>query len=137
MTMIGVAVGLGNVWRFPYMVGEFGGAPFVLFYVLMVGVVGIPALMAEWSLGRMTRRGPVGAFARAGLPTTTDIRRKAPSTAFVCPSDSHAVEGRLRERGILASARGPVIRLAPHFYNTLAEMDVALDALVEILERKT
>ncbi len=68
MTMIGVAVGLGNVWRFPYMVGEFGGAPFVVFYVLMVGVVGIPALMAEWSLGRMTRRGPVGAFARAGLP---------------------------------------------------------------------
>lgn len=68
MTMIGVAVGLGNVWRFPYMVGEFGGAPFVAFYVLMVGVVGIPALMAEWSLGRMTRRGPVGAFARAGLP---------------------------------------------------------------------
>ena len=68
MTMIGVAVGLGNVWRFPYMVGEFGGAPFVAFYVVMVGVVGIPALMAEWSLGRMTRRGPVGAFARAGLP---------------------------------------------------------------------
>ena len=68
MTMIGVAVGLGNVWRFPYMVGEFGGAPFVAFYVLMVGVVGIPALMAEWSLGRMTRRGPVGAFGRAGLP---------------------------------------------------------------------
>ena len=68
MTMIGVAVGLGNVWRFPYMVGEFGGAPFVLFYVLMVAGVGIPALMAEWSLGRMTRRGPVGAFARAGLP---------------------------------------------------------------------
>ena len=68
MTMIGVAVGLGNVWRFPYMVGEFGGAPFVLFYVFVVGVVGIPALMAEWTLGRLTRRGPVGAFARAGLP---------------------------------------------------------------------
>ena len=68
MTMIGVAVGLGNVWRFPYMVGEFGGAPFVVFYVFVVGVIGIPALMAEWTLGRLTRRGPVGAFARAGLP---------------------------------------------------------------------
>ncbi len=68
MTMIGVAVGLGNVWRFPYMVGEFGGAPFVVFYIFVVGVIGIPALMAEWTLGRLTRRGPVGAFARAGLP---------------------------------------------------------------------
>lgn len=68
LTMIGVAVGLGNVWRFPYMVGQFGGAPFVLFYLLAVLLIGIPALMAEWILGRRTRRGPVGAFARSGLP---------------------------------------------------------------------
>lgn len=66
--MIGVAVGLGNVWRFPYMVGKFGGAPFVLFYIFVVIIIGIPALMAEWSLGRYTRQGPVGAFQRAGLP---------------------------------------------------------------------
>ena len=68
LTMIGVAVGLGNVWRFPYMVGKFGGASFVLFYVLTVVLMGVPALMAEWALGRHTRRGPVGAFERAGLP---------------------------------------------------------------------
>lgn len=68
LSMMGVAVGLGNVWRFPYMVGEFGGAPFVLFYVAVVCLVGIPALIAEWALGRHTGRGPVGAFARAGLP---------------------------------------------------------------------
>jgi NSS family neurotransmitter:Na+ symporter len=67
-SMIGVAVGLGNVWRFPYMVGKFGGASFVLIYVLAVILLGIPALIAEWSLGANTRRGPVGAFARAGLP---------------------------------------------------------------------
>ncbi len=68
MTMIGVAVGLGNVWRFPYMVGRFGGASFVLFYLLMVLLIGIPALMAEWTLGRHTRRGTLGAFERGGLP---------------------------------------------------------------------
>lgn len=66
--MIGVAVGLGNVWRFPYMVGRDGGAAFVVVYVVVVAVVGIPALMTEWTLGRHTRRGPVGAFAVAGLP---------------------------------------------------------------------
>jgi NSS family neurotransmitter:Na+ symporter len=68
MTMIGVAVGLGNVWRFPYMVGRFGGASFVLIYLLMVFSVGIPALMAEWTLGRHTRRGTLGAFERGELP---------------------------------------------------------------------
>ena len=68
ITMIGVALGLGNVWRFPSMVGRYGGAAFVLFYVLVVLVIGVPGLMAEWALGRHTRRGTVGAFARAGLP---------------------------------------------------------------------
>jgi neurotransmitter:Na+ symporter, NSS family len=68
VTMVGVALGLGNIWRFPYMVGRYGGAAFVLFYVLVVLVIGVPGLMAEWALGRHTRRGTVGAFARAGLP---------------------------------------------------------------------
>ena len=66
--MIGVAVGLGNFWRFPYLVGRFGGAAFVLFYLLLVLAIGVPALVAEWTVGRHTRRGPVGALARAGLP---------------------------------------------------------------------
>jgi len=68
MTMIGVAVGLGAVWRFPYMVGKFGGAAFVLFYLMVVLFVGIPALMAEWTLGRHTRRGTLGAFDKGKFP---------------------------------------------------------------------
>ncbi|MFQ5679595.1 MAG: sodium-dependent transporter [Gemmatimonadota bacterium] len=66
--MVGVAAGLGNVWRFPYMAGRFGGSAFVLVYVLAVLLIGIPALVAEWTLGRHTRRGTVGAFEKAGLP---------------------------------------------------------------------
>jgi NSS family neurotransmitter:Na+ symporter len=68
MTMIGVAVGLGAVWRFPYMVGKFGGAAFVLFYLLVIFLIGIPALMAEWILGRHTQRGTLGAYELGGLP---------------------------------------------------------------------
>jgi NSS family neurotransmitter:Na+ symporter len=68
MTMIGVAVGLGAVWRFPYMVGRFGGSAFVLFYLVIIFFIGIPALMAEWTLGRYTRRGPLGAFEKGGFP---------------------------------------------------------------------
>lgn len=66
--MIGVAVGLGAVWRFPYMVGKFGGAAFVLFYLGIVLFIGIPALMAEWILGRHTQRGTLGAYEKGGLP---------------------------------------------------------------------
>ena len=50
MTIIGVAIGLGNVWRFPYMVGKFGGAAFVLFYIVVSVGIGVPALMAEFAL---------------------------------------------------------------------------------------
>ena len=73
MTIVGVAIGLGNVWRFPYMVGKFGGSAFVVFYVLISVTIGVPALMAEFALGRATRRGPVGAFAAAGLPFGTFV----------------------------------------------------------------
>jgi len=68
MTMIGVAVGLGAVWRFPYMVGKFGGSAFVLFYLCVIFFVGIPALMCEWLLGRHTRRGTLGAFEKGTIP---------------------------------------------------------------------
>jgi NSS family neurotransmitter:Na+ symporter len=68
LTMVGVAVGLGNVWRFPYMAGTFGGAAFVLVYLLAVMLIGVPALMTEYALGRATRRGTVGAFAAGGFP---------------------------------------------------------------------
>ncbi|HXT14140.1 MAG TPA: sodium-dependent transporter [Gemmatimonadaceae bacterium] len=73
VTIIGVAIGLGNVWRFPYMVGKFGGAAFVLFYVVVSVVIGVPALMAEFALGRFSRRGPVGAFAAAGIPFGREV----------------------------------------------------------------
>lgn len=68
MSMIGVAVGLGNVWRFPYMVGKFGGTSFVIFYLAAVFVIGIPILMAEWTLGRHTRKGTLGAFEKGKFP---------------------------------------------------------------------
>ena len=67
-SMVGVAVGLGNVWRFPYLVGRYGGAAFVLVYVAIALFVGVPALMAEWSLGRHARRGTLGAYEAVGLP---------------------------------------------------------------------
>lgn len=60
---------------------------------------------------------------------------QAPTTAFAC-ADSHAVEAALLERGIIASARGPALRLAPHFFNTLDDVDHAVDSLAEVLEKR-
>jgi NSS family neurotransmitter:Na+ symporter len=65
--LLGVAVGLGNVWRFPYMMGLYGGAAFLLIYLLVVAMFGIPALVAELALGRATREGPLMAYSAAGL----------------------------------------------------------------------
>lgn len=67
-SMVGLAVGLGNVWRFPYMVGRFGGAAFVVLYLVIAALVAVPALMGEWALGRHTRLGTLGAYQRVGVP---------------------------------------------------------------------
>ncbi|MBU1190060.1 MAG: sodium-dependent transporter [Gammaproteobacteria bacterium] len=52
LTVIGVAVGLGNVWRFPYMMGSYGGSAFLLVYLLFTLLLAVPVLSAEWALGR-------------------------------------------------------------------------------------
>lgn len=58
----GSAIGLGNIWRYPYVVGENGGAAFVLLYLFFVLIIGLPYLMAEFALGRATQFNPVDAI---------------------------------------------------------------------------
>ena len=62
MLAAGCAVGLGNVWRFPFVVGQNGGAAFVLVYLLFLVLLGFPLLAAELALGRASRRGISGAM---------------------------------------------------------------------------
>ncbi len=58
----GSAIGLGNIWRFPYTAGENGGAAFVLVYLGFVALIGVPVLLAELAIGRGAGQNPVGAF---------------------------------------------------------------------------
>ncbi|ACB84290.1 sodium-dependent transporter [Natranaerobius thermophilus] len=58
----GSAVGLGNVWRFPFVTGEEGGAAFLIIYIIAIIIIGYPLMVTEISLGRHTQRNPVGAF---------------------------------------------------------------------------
>ena len=62
MLSAGCAVGLGNVWRFPYIVGKYGGGMFVLLYLVFLAILGFPVLLMELSLGKASRQGHIGAF---------------------------------------------------------------------------
>ncbi len=55
----GSAVGLGNIWKFPYMIGQSGGSAFVLVYLACIFLIGVPILVAEWMLGRRGQKNPI------------------------------------------------------------------------------
>ncbi len=58
----GSAIGLGNIWRFPYIAGESGGGAFLLVYLFFIIVIGIPVMLSEFVIGRSAQRNPLGAF---------------------------------------------------------------------------
>ncbi len=60
----GSAIGLGNIWKFPYITGVYGGGAFVLVYLGFVVIVGLPLMIAEFMIGRRAQENPVGAFQR-------------------------------------------------------------------------
>ena len=60
----GCAIGIGNVWKFPYMCGEYGGAAFILIYLCFLVLLGIPVLVCEFAVGRASRRSVVMSFER-------------------------------------------------------------------------
>lgn len=58
----GCAIGLGNVWKFPYMAGRYGGAAFILIYLVFLAVLGLPILVCEFAVGRKSRKSTARAF---------------------------------------------------------------------------
>ena len=58
----GCAIGIGNVWKFPYMAGQGGGGMFVLLYILFLLILGIPIMTMEFSVGRASKKSPVRSF---------------------------------------------------------------------------
>ncbi len=58
----GCAIGLGNVWRFPYIVGEYGGAAFVLVYLVFLLILGLPIVVMEFAVGRASRKSAALSF---------------------------------------------------------------------------
>ena len=116
-----------------------GTPPVLTSYIARAGMsiineIGTEAIQA-WT-DRLSEHSLEGGRRRGfDIASPQDVRRKAPTTAFRVGSDSHAVEVALRERGIVASARGDVIRFAHHFFTKPEDLDYALDCLAEILKR--
>lgn len=58
----GSAVGLGSIWKFPYMVGVYGGGAFVLMFLACIALIGVPVMLAETLIGRRARQSPANAL---------------------------------------------------------------------------
>ena len=66
LSAAGASVGLGNIWRFPYLAAKYGGGIFLIIYILLALTFGYSMIIAETSIGRMTGKSPVGAFSSFG-----------------------------------------------------------------------
>lgn len=79
----GCAIGIGNVWKFPYLCGQFGGAAFILIYLVFLLIMGIPVMVCEFAIGRAAAAAPPKASRPWSLP--------APAGTGSRPSASQAV----------------------------------------------
>lgn len=130
LAMLGAMVGLGNIWRFPYLAGLHGGGAFVLAYVVLLYLVAVPGLMGETAMGRFTRAATVGAFRRLGghsgvgvlvaLATFGLMTYYFPVIGWVVYYAGHAVAGTFFQDGFSASTAweafqaDPQLRLGSH-----------------------
>lgn len=138
LTTAGVAIGLGNVWRFPYMMGLYGGSAFLILYLVLVFALGVPALTCEWGLGRSTRKGTLGAFHAVGFPggkfwgalllltVTMAASYYGVVVAWVLDFAAYAVAGRHADAGLFDHVQGSVLGQAPGLVVTVLVACLAL-----------
>jgi len=83
LSLVGYAVGLGNIWRFPYLVFTYGGGPFLIPYFLCLAVLGLPLFILEMGLGQIYRQGTLGIWEKMGLPRFRGVGAAATMGSFV------------------------------------------------------
>ena len=80
----GSAVGLGNIWRFPFETGNHGGAAFILVYLVCVLILGIPIMIAEFLIGRRSRANTARAYQKLAPVSYTHLRAHETGRNLVC-----------------------------------------------------
>lgn len=127
LAAVGSAVGLGNIWRFPFQVGQEGGAAFIVVYLAFVLLIGFPAMMVEFVVGRKTGLNTVGAIREFAGGAWKYLGGLFVFIGFVILS-YYSVVGGWVLRYILGSGRGSYIAQGPVEY--FGQISVGLDALI-------
>ena len=107
----GSSVGLGNIWRFPYVAGDNGGGAFLVIYILCVLLLGLPIMVAEFSVGRASHRNAVGAY-RALDPKWSFLGYNGVVAAFLILGFYFVVSGWTAEY-MVHSVTGSLARYTP------------------------
>merc|ERR1719382_219456 len=82
LTLVGYAVGLGNIWRFPHLAYTYGGGAFLVPYFLALVLLGLPLFTLELGLGQMLRQGTLGVWSKLGLPRLRGVGAAATLCTF-------------------------------------------------------
>ncbi|MBP1921482.1 NSS family neurotransmitter:Na+ symporter [Halorubrum alkaliphilum] len=93
LAAVGSAVGLGNIWRFPFITGQEGGSAFLLVYLAFIALIGFPALLVEFVVGRRTELNPVGALQELGSGAWRYVGYLFVATGFIILSYYSVVAG--------------------------------------------
>ncbi|GAA0675333.1 sodium-dependent transporter [Natronoarchaeum mannanilyticum] len=125
LAAVGSAVGLGNIWRFPFQVGQEGGAAFLVIYLLFVGLIGIPAMLVEFVVGRRSERNPINAFDRLGHGEWRFVGALGVFTGFVILAFYSVVAGWVT-RYTFASLTGAYFGEPSVYFNSIAEGPAAI-----------
>ena len=118
LAAVGSAVGIGNVWRFPWFTAENGGAAFLLLYLVFVVLVGVPGLLGEFVIGRRGRSDPVGAFSNLGGRNWRAMGGVALLASVVILSFYSVVGGWIL-RYLLGSATGAYFAAPQQFFGAI------------------
>jgi NSS family neurotransmitter:Na+ symporter len=119
LAAVGSAVGLGNIWQFPFQTGRNGGAAFLVVYLLAVGLIGFPAMLSEFVIGRRSGRNPIDAFHRLGNKSWAAIGALGTLTAFWILS-FYSVVGGWVMRYIAGSVTGAYFSAPQEYFMSIA-----------------
>lgn len=130
LAAVGSAVGLGNMWRFPYLTAENGGAAFLLLYVVFALFIGLPVILGEFAIGRGSKKSPIQALERFGGPTWKPLGILFVLTGFLILAYYGVIAGWTLRYGVVGLVEGFGADAAARFGEVSGGWDAVLWHLI-------